>query len=352
MANLTMASRELFRRSPDERFESLPDLARFCQRLKEESLDRWHLPGTFQPRVHDHQLQLALGSDGAFEMNDWSFSQLCRLAGVSKETVNRLSSETAGRVFEETLPTGNKPLQVLTNNGSVRSIHGVGYTRLWNTDLLNILQEFATDFQPPQEGFNGATGLYAGEQDMFCFLIDPAGWTDIGGEAFAPGFFLWNSEVGKRSLGVQTFWFQAVCQNHIVWDAVEIVEFTRKHTANVHESLTGIRQIIETLVKKRDERKDGFARLVKKAMETRLGSDDEEVEKVLAKEGITRNLARQALEIARDHGRFTIWSLVDALTRIAREFTNAGDRTEADQKAAGLLALATDEPARQLALAT
>ena len=55
---------------------------------------------------------------------------------------------------------------------------------------------------------------------MFCFLIDPAGWTEIGGQAFAPGFFVWNSEVGSRSVGIETFWFQAVCQNHIVWDAV------------------------------------------------------------------------------------------------------------------------------------
>ena len=33
----------------------------------------------------------------------------------------------------------------------------------------------------------GGTGLYCGEQDMFCFLIDPQGWTDIGGEAFIRG---------------------------------------------------------------------------------------------------------------------------------------------------------------------
>lgn len=340
MANLTMASRELFRRSPDERFESLPDLARFCQRLKEESLDRWHLPGTMQPRIHDHQLQLALGSDGAFLMNDWSFSQLCRLAGVSRETVNRVTSETAGRIFQETLPTGSKPLQVLTNNGSVRSIHGAAYTRLWNSDLTSILQEFATDFQPPQKGFNGATGLYAGEQDMFAFMVDPTGWAEIGGEAFAPGFFVWNSEVGKRSLGIQTFWWQQVCANHIVWDAIEIESFSRKHTANVHESLAEIRRVIETLVRKRDERKDGFAKVLKKAMETKLGTDAEEVEKVLAQSGITRTLAKKAMEIAREQGRFTIWSMVDALTRLAREQPNAGDRTEADQKAASLLALA------------
>lgn len=45
---------------------------------------------------------------------------------------------------------------------------------------------------------------------MLVFLIDLTGCTEINGEAFAPGFFLRNSEVGKRSVGIQTFWFQAV----------------------------------------------------------------------------------------------------------------------------------------------
>jgi hypothetical protein len=71
--------------------------------------------------------------------------------------------------------------------------------------------------------------------------------------------------VRKHSIGVQTFWFQAVCMNHIVWDAVEVVEFTRKHTGNVGDSLNEIRRIIEALAEKRDERKDGFAKAIAKA---------------------------------------------------------------------------------------
>ena len=104
---------------------------------------------------------------------------------------------------------------------------------------------------------------------------------------------MWNSEVGKRSVGISTFWFQSVCQNHIVWDAVEVTDFTRKHTGSVYEAIADIRRIIETLVKKRDERKDGFARVIRKAMDERLGSDADEVAKVLAKVGISRQLAKQ-----------------------------------------------------------
>ena len=340
MQNLMRANRELFRRTRDECFPSLVSLWENCHKRRELSADHWHPPQNLRPHIQEGRIMLAFGGDRPFEMNDWSFGQLCRLAGVSRDTINRLSPETACRAFEETLPTAEKPVQVLTTADSVRSIHGVAYTRLWDADLLTMLREFATDFEPPQQAEGGGTGLYAGEQDMFAFLIDPLGWAEIDGEAFAPGFFVWNSEVGRRSVGIQTFWFQAVCRNHIVWDATDVMEFKRKHTANVHESLNEIRRMVAALVEKRDARKDGFAATIKKAMETSLGNDADDVLKVLNQQGITKTLAKQALDIAREKGAFTVFSVVDALTRLSGKLTNAGERTEADERAGRLLALA------------
>lgn len=340
MQNLTRAHNELFRRTPDERFSSLDALWRHCEEEKKRSLEQWYPPALFRPRADGHTLTLEHDQDGPFRLNDWSFSQLCQAAKVSKDTVNKLSAPTAAAVLDETFPRDTRPVQVFVRGENIRSIQGTSYKRLFNADLLSMLIEFATDFQAPQEAMDGGTGFYCGEQDMFCFLIDPTGWAEIEGEAFAPGFFLWNSEVGKRSLGIQTFWFQAVCQNHIVWDAVEVCEFTRKHTANVYESMSEIRRMVEKLVEKRDERRDGFTNVIRKAMQEKLGSDAEEVLKVLTKQGIPRGLGQQATEIAKTEGRFTIFSLVDALTRLSGQLPNAGDRTEADNKAAKLLALA------------
>lgn len=340
MQNLTRASEELFSRSPDERFESLADLWRHCREQKRASEDRWRLPHEVQLQTLDDAVGLALSEAGDYRLNDWSFGQLCKLAGVTKETVNRLSPATASQVLIETLPRGRKPLQILTKEHRVRSVHAASYTRLNNADLIQVVQETAVDFTPPQKGFNGATGLYCGEQDMFAFLIDPTGWTEIEGEAFAPGFFVWNSEVGRRSVGIQTFWFQSVCANHIVWDALEVVDFSRKHTANVHDALVEIRRGIEALVAKRDARRDGFYSAIQKAMRERLGDDSDEVLKQLASHGISRGLAKQALEIAAEKGRFTVFNLVDALTRLTQKVQWIGDRSEADAKAASLLALA------------
>ena len=75
-------------------------------------------------------------------------------------------------------------------------------------------------------------------------------------------------------------------------------------------------------------------------MTARLGDGAEGVMKVLSKHGITRKLAKQALDIAREQGAFTIFALVDALTRLAGRIRNAGDRWEVDQKASSLLAFA------------
>ncbi len=223
MPNLIRASRELFERPPDERFESMTDLLKHCQDLKERSRRLKEAGTEFRPVFHEGDVALQVNCHPPCRLNDWSFSQLCGIAGVAKDTVNRLQPHTAAQVLTETFRQRTRDdteLQALVFDDTVvRAINGEHYKRLWNAEIIAMLQEFAVDFTPPQKGYNGATGLYAGQQDMFCFLIDPAGWAEIGEDAFAPGFFVWNSEVGRRTVGVSTFWFQAVCANHVVWDA-------------------------------------------------------------------------------------------------------------------------------------
>lgn len=337
---LTHAHRELYRRTPDETFASLDDLARHVIDDKERSEDLWRRPDLIEPIIQSDQLRVQVGSDGAFTLNDWSFGQLCRIAGVSKDTLNRLTPQTASRALVETLPSGNRPIQLFARGDRLRSIHGTAYTRLHNADLVDLVCDVAEGFEPAQKAGTGHTGLYCGEQDLFLFLIDPTGWVEIEGEAFAPGFFLWNSEVGKRSLGVQTFWFQAVCANHIVWDAVEVVEYTRKHTARVGDSLEEIRELLLNLMAQRDRRRDSFVRVIQSAMKTELGSDADEALKVLAREGIPAGLAKEVIKSAQAQGRFTVFAVVDALTRLAGNIAFAGDRTEVDRKGSALLALA------------
>ncbi len=340
MANLARAHHELFRRAPDECFDAFSALHAHCREQRERSADLWQLP---KDVVLTHDLTLCAGGDGSeLALNDWSFSQLCRMAGVSKETLNRLSLKTASRALQETLPRGDKPLQVLASGGNLaRAVHGAAYTRLWNAELLDVVGEFASDFTPPPTATDGVhTGLYCGEQDLFCFLIDPSGWIEIEGQAFAPGLFTWNSEVGRRSLGIQTFWFQKVCRNHLVHDAIEVVDFQRKHTANVREGLNEIRALIDRLLARRDERRDGFARIVERAMRQRLGGHVEEAMKTLRGQGLPPKLVGEALRLAEGRGELTLFAVVDALTQASQKIRYAGDRAALDARIGQLLSLA------------
>ena len=91
MTHLTRAHQELFRRMPDEHFSSLPTLSAHCRDLRDQSVDRWELPQTLRPASTADFLQLGIGGDGAFLMNDWSFGQLCRLAAhlVRPDEINQ-----------------------------------------------------------------------------------------------------------------------------------------------------------------------------------------------------------------------------------------------------------------------
>jgi len=336
MATLTHAHEELFQRAPDERYETLAALIDHCKVTRRSSEDRW--------LSHDRisitsDMSVVLDGDPDHRFCNWSFSQLCQMAGVSRSTINRPSHKTASRALQETMPASEKPFQVLTSDSRIRSIHGVAYTRLWNEELLTTIAEAAPGFTTPQQAFDGSTGLYCGEQDMFAFLIDPTGWVEINDQAFAPGFFVWNSEVGRRTVGIQSFWFQQVCQNHIVWDAVQVIETSRRHTARVRDFLDVVRTTVAELVQKRDARRDGLAGVIERAMREKLGDDADAVMKQLQKHGVSRDLGKKAIEIAGQGNGFTIFSLVDALTQLSQRVTFIGDRTAIDTKVSSLLAL-------------
>ena len=119
-----------------------------------------------------------------------------------------------------------------------------------------------------------------------------------------------------------------------------MTDFSRKHTANVYDALTEIGRMIDALVAKRDARRDAFAKVVRQAMNVDLGTDADEVRKVLNQNGVPRHLAKQAIEAAATQGRFTVLALVDALTRIARSIVNAGERTDTERQVSQLLTLA------------
>jgi hypothetical protein len=339
MVNLMRANSEPLKRSPDECFKSLADLRDHCVTQMENSTEVWSKPQAVTAVVQQNEVALNFEDGEARRLNEWSFGQLCTLCGVSPKTINRLSPKTATIAFEETLPRADRPIQFLNGTDDVRSIHGISYTRLWNSELLDVVAKFDGEFQPPKPAqYHYGTGLYAGEQDMFAFLVDDNGWVDIGQDRFAPGFFVWNSEVGSRSVGIQTFWYQHICGNHIVWDCTDVNEFSRKHTSSVRDAIGEVERMITSLVSVKTQRQEQFAAKIRESKRKQLGRDVEEVTKLLRKQGIPMGMIKDAAKVVRNNHSTFAW--VDALTRSSGLIEFAGARASIDQKIGGLLSLA------------
>ena len=123
------------------------------------------------------------------------------------------------------------------------------------------------------------------------------------------------------SLRTGAMWYRQGSEKHYLMVSVGFVEV-------LPESVSVLAQVAE--------RAEDLDRERAEAGMTRA----EEVMSALTQKGIPRALAQKALEIATEQGRFTIFALVDALTRLAGESAFAGERTESDRQAAKLLELA------------
>lgn len=341
MAGMPASFFQLFSRSDDQQFATFDALYSHCLNRQRNSEVHWRLPAEVIPTDYHGKLRLKLTGSRAFGLTDWSFGQVCQFAGLKKESLNRLKSSTAAQVLLETMPHGSRALQIFTEGETIRSIHPVGYNRIHDSALLELVIEEAFDFDPPHVGDSGATGLYAGEQDMFVFMIDPKAWIEVGDDRFAPGFLAWNSEVGRRAIGLATFWYQRACGNHLIWDANTRVSYSRKHNAQVETALENIRQLMRRVVDSSSARKDAFAKALACAQRTKLGSCSEEVIKVLRSCGIGVSYVRPAVAAMADKSDgYTVYNVVDSLTRLTGRLVNAGDRFAQDSKIGQLLALA------------
>ena len=94
---------------------------------------------------------------------------------------------------------------------------------------------------------------------------------------------------------------------------------------------------MEHLISVRNGRKDAFAKTIDQAMDKLIASDADEATTVLRREGIRPDIIGRVLSEDAD---LSVFGIVDAITRLARDVPNAGDRLVLDAKAASLLAAA------------
>jgi len=393
--NLDAASRQWAMRPADERFWTVGEMAAACQKYKAASSEMRVDLGRVQV-VNDRGDMLLMGGglSGPAAFTNYSFGQLCRVAGAPADYLRDLDGELAAKCLETGLRRKDRDVlggsgNVLVRGGlttgvnqSVGAFLSGGYSRIWNADIVSRLGEFESkgwrvpparpaDFDDPRarkateadvlKNNNGGggisvkvgdliapAGLYASDRDCFAFMVLEGG-VEIGGSVMNRGFFVSNSEVGDRAFSLTTFLYDAVCGNHIVWGASEVTEVRLVHRGRANTRWIGdLQRALQKYAGNGTERE---RHLIMSAIGRKVsdGGKDAVIEKLFKNKslGLTKKVLEQAWEWSVKEARLrgnkfvpeSVWGMVCGLTRVSQECGWADQRVAIDNAAGKLLSL-------------
>jgi hypothetical protein len=359
MTNLMQASHQWATRPDDERFASLTDLHAHCEKVRGYSRARVVSSRrlTAEPVGGNDTKALAIvGPDGsAIAPTNWAFGQLASLAGAPAAYLRKLPAALAADNLNFGLKITRDVSDVgvlLYKNGGpaqLTAATGPAYGRVWNSDVTGALVKRFGDglsgqFRVPGEFGKKVdvtkknTTLFASDRDMFVFLADEENRITLpnrrNGESgsLARGFFVWNSEVGKCTLGIGMFLFDYACSNRIVWGAEGYQEIKVRHSASAPDKF--VEQIVPAIKAYAGASQEPVRKALMAAQAKRIGDEDAVLEFLSKRFTQPQARAIQAAHLA-DEARpiETLWDAVTGITAYAREIGNTDARLDFEREA-------------------
>jgi hypothetical protein len=181
------------------------------------------------------------------------------------------------------------------------------------------------------------TTLFAGDRDMFCFLTDEQNRIEIPGRrggrggSLARGFFVWNSEVGDRSIGLGFFLFDYTCSNRIVWGVHEYNEIRISHTKSAPDKY--VEKMMPVIDAYANSAASSTMQAIEQARQKRLGDKlDEFLSKRFTK---TMATSLKAIHEAEENRPIeNIYDVTTAVTAYARSIQHQDRRVELERRPA------------------
>jgi hypothetical protein len=374
--NLTAASNQWASRPADERYWGVSDAlaATTAQKNNARNVRLSYRSLTVAPQGAD---MVIMGEQGrSLRLTNYAFGQLCQRAKSPAGFLSELTAPMAADILNDRLDRdGDGQLLVDIVLGEARAITSSSYTRLWNADIFARLAQLPPNWRvPPGRPVQGVptriatdydvlarsqhnplairvgdtigpSGIYASDRDMFAFMVDESTCIDNPADPNTPlqrGFFLWNSEVGDKSFGVTSFFFDAVCGNHIVWGASGVTTQRIRHTGR-HVQWTARQQLDATTTARVDVR--AITDQLSHLQSVVIGKDKVAVGNAAARvTGLPKTIIMEAYEVAEGSTRYgdprTAWGINNGLTELSQREGYASKRAAIDN-AAGLLLDAT-----------
>lgn len=365
MSTLMHASNQWANRPADERFADLHSLHDAVTRYREMTVEARDVnlralritSGTFADDLGQTvEEPVIVGPSGTpARFSHFSFGQIARRVHAPANYLRSLPTDLVVQNLNHGIERydgeeDNENLLFAQNGGlRLRASTSMKYTRIWNTDITSRLIRLTQDnpeWQPAPAAFDGSRGLYASDRDIFCFMVDNDRriFEAAPGGGLSRGFFVWNSEVGDKSFGFMTFFYNYICGNHIVWGASGVAEIRIPHIGNADDR--AFKKLAVELRKYATASDSDDEAKIERAMRFELGASKEEVLDAVFKLGVTRKVADQAYDAAEAHTDWygsprSVWGMVNGITHIAaREVQNADERVALDRTAGKVMQIA------------
>jgi hypothetical protein len=358
--NITTVSNQWQTRPDDQRYLSLDELAAAVSARRDLScVTNVRLDSLTVDNDQGGQMLLTAPDGQRVPFTHWSFGQLASLLGAPAAYLRKLPAPLARVNLEyglEGTDGGRQDAKLLYRpasdspaDGEVRAFTSTTYGRIWDAQVVDAVQRINQDdrWHVPLKAYGGqnskhATTLYAGDRDVFVFLVDEARPIELGDQAYFRGFLTWNSEVGRSVFGLQTFLYSSVCSNRIIWGARDVEELRIRHTSLAPDRF--VEQAQPALVAMSEASPRPIVEAIQKAKSTRVGKTVADVEAWLTRKGFGRAESKLAISLAQRGGDTgssgdptNVWDLVQGGTAAARAIGTTDSRLDQERKWSSLL---------------
>lgn len=367
-------SSQWWNRPDDEKFLSLSELAAYTKKRADESQAdvirnrdiAFVAPAEVSGIEDTYPLHVGLPTGDLVTPSHWSFGQLCTLAKAPAGYLRTLPSQ----LVADNLTWGYRRNREAEDvkayyrpNADLRAITGPDYGRITDYEVVQAVRNIAGDgtgdtnwkvpgvmnwgsnsYNPHVDITKETTTLFASDRDVFLFLVDDLHPIEIGKlpngdpDLIFRGFYVWNSEVGSRSLGIATFYLRGVCQNRLLWGVEGFKELILRHSKNapdrfVYEANPALESFAEGSTQRLLEG-------VTAAKEAKIAKDDDEALQFLNNRGFSRSKSREILStIEEEEGRKgrTAWDFAQGITAVARKVPQQDTRLTFERTAQKIL---------------
>lgn len=368
-------SSEWFSRPDDERFLSLTELYDTVRSRADRAHARTIESAAIRveaTRDNAERLDLLVpGQRQPIAPTHWSYGQLCSLVGAPSSYMRQLPAPLAAINLQHGLLNHRaelvKTLEMEDGRMELRAVTGPEYGRIWDHELVSAVMNIAGNgtgdtmwkvpgqlnwstmtHNPFVDITRDTTTLYAGDRDVFLFLVDDTHPIEAGrlpnGEPdlYFRGFYAWNSEVGSKTLGIASFYLRAVCANRNLWGTENFEEITIRHSKFAAQRFA--HEAAPALTSFANSSPAPFIAGIKAARERIVARKDDERETFLRRRGFSKGETGKVIEmVLAEEGRppESIFDFVQGITALARTKTNQDTRLDLEGKAKKLLESAT-----------